>query len=59
MKRIAPSIICHAHALCVDHLFQVAKTGSSEEYATLPMTFVPGFLETMRDWLRTHVGTKP
>jgi uncharacterized protein len=42
-----------------NHLFQVAKTGSPEEYATLPMTFVPGFLETIRDWLRAHVGTKP
>lgn len=25
MKRIAPLIVCHAHALSLDHLFQVAK----------------------------------
>jgi uncharacterized protein len=42
-----------------NHLFQVAKTGSPEEYATLPMTFVPGFLENIRDWLQVQVGTKP
>ena len=40
-----------------NHLFQVAKTGSPDEYATLPMAFVPGFLEIIRDWLRAHVGT--
>ena len=40
-----------------NHLFQVAKTGSPSEYATLPMAFVPGFLETIRDWLRARVGT--
>jgi uncharacterized protein len=40
-----------------NHLFQVAKTGSPSEYATLPMGFVPRFLETIRDWLRSHVGT--
>jgi uncharacterized protein len=39
-----------------NHLFQVAKTGSPSEYATLPMGFVPRFLETIRDWLRSHVG---
>ncbi len=42
-----------------NHLFQVAKTGSPYEYTTLPMTFVPEFLETIRDWVRAHVGTKP
>jgi uncharacterized protein len=40
-----------------NHLFQVAKTGSPSEYATLPMGFVPRFLQTIRDWLRSHVGT--
>ena len=40
-----------------NHLFQVAKTGSPYEYAKLPMTFVPGFLDTLRDWLRAHLRT--
>ena len=40
-----------------NHLFQVAKTGSPDEYAKLPMAFVPGFLDTLRDWLRAHLRT--
>jgi uncharacterized protein len=40
-----------------NHLFQPAKNGSPIEYATLPMTFVSGFLETIRIWLQAHVGT--
>ncbi|MEZ4622481.1 MAG: alpha/beta fold hydrolase [Caldilineaceae bacterium] len=34
-----------------NHLFQQAKTGSPEEYATLPAEFVPNFLETIGVWL--------
>lgn len=37
-----------------NHLFQDAKTGSPNEYAMLPMHFVPGFLETIGDWLTQH-----
>lgn len=34
-----------------NHLFQQAKTGSPDEYATLSAEFVPGFLETIGVWL--------
>lgn len=34
-----------------NHLFMDAVTGGVEEYATLPPDFVPGFLETIADWL--------
>jgi hypothetical protein len=37
-----------------NHLFQSAKTGSPAEYATLPPAFVPGFLETISDWILAH-----
>jgi hypothetical protein len=38
-----------------NHLFQEAVTGSVEEYATLPTDFVPGFLDTIVDWLLARV----
>ena len=38
-----------------NHLFQKATTGSVQEYATLPADFVPGFLDTVVDWLDARV----
>ena len=40
-----------------NHLFQKATTGSVEEYATLPTDFVPGFLDTISDWLLERIKT--
>ena len=40
-----------------NHLFQDAVTGSVTEYATLPPEFIPGFLETITDWLLFETGT--
>jgi uncharacterized protein len=37
-----------------NHLFQFAQTGSPDEYAKLPMRFVPGFLGTIAGWLEYH-----
>ena len=34
-----------------NHLFQDATTGCLLEYPELPMRFVPGFLDTIGDWL--------
>lgn len=36
-----------------NHLFQAAKTGGVREYAQLPHTFSPEFLDTVTAWLRT------
>jgi pimeloyl-ACP methyl ester carboxylesterase len=38
-----------------NHLFQSASTGSPNEYASLPKEFVPGFLDTMANWILEHV----
>jgi hypothetical protein len=38
-----------------NHLFQSAITGSPGEYATLPKEFVPGFLDTVKDWIVERV----
>jgi len=38
-----------------NHLFQEAVTGSPDEYLTLEMAFLPGFLETISDWLLKRV----
>ncbi len=38
-----------------NHLFQSAITGSPNEYASLPKEFVPGFLDTMSDWIIQRV----
>ena len=34
-----------------NHLFQEAVTGGPEEYMALEMAFLPGFLDTISDWL--------
>lgn len=34
-----------------NHLFQEAVTGGPEEYLALDMAFLPGFLDTISDWL--------
>ncbi len=39
-----------------NHLFQEAATGSPNEYARLPKAFVPGFLETIGEWLIGRFG---
>lgn len=39
-----------------NHLFQAAVTGSISEYATLDKRFVPGFLETIADWIVARVN---
>ena len=39
-----------------NHLFQVAQTGSPEEYATLEQDYLPEFLPTIIDWLAERVG---
>ncbi len=41
-----------------NHLFQQAVTGSPEEYATLPAEFVPGFLDTIAEWLLARVDVQ-
>lgn len=38
-----------------NHLFQEAVTGHPNEYASLATTFVPGFLETITDWLLERI----
>jgi uncharacterized protein len=38
-----------------NHLFQAAATGSPNEYAVLPKEFVPGFLDTISEWILAHV----
>jgi pimeloyl-ACP methyl ester carboxylesterase len=38
-----------------NHLFQEAVTGSPGEYATLKKEFVPGFLDTITDWIKVKV----
>ena len=38
-----------------NHLYLTATTGSPSEYASLKKEFVPGFLETMSDWILKHV----
>ncbi|MDP2886572.1 MAG: alpha/beta hydrolase [Ignavibacteria bacterium] len=37
-----------------NHLYLTAKTGSPSEYATLRKEFVPGFLDTISDWILKH-----
>ena len=38
-----------------NHLFLSAKTGSPSEYSSLKKEFVPGFLDTMTDWILKRV----
>jgi hypothetical protein len=37
-----------------NHLFQEATTGSITEYAKLAPAFVPGFLDTVSNWIRAR-----
>lgn len=38
-----------------NHMFQSAVTGSPKEYSSLPKEFVPGFLDTMTNWILERV----
>jgi hypothetical protein len=38
-----------------NHLFLTSVTGSPSEYSKLKKEFVPGFLNTMSDWILKHV----
>ncbi len=38
----------------LNHLFQKAKTGGIEEYATIPETMSPEALHVIRDWVLSH-----
>ena len=37
-----------------NHLFQAAILGAVDEYPILDKEFIPGFLETLTNWLRIH-----
>jgi len=39
----------------LNHLFQTAKTGSTEEYAQIEETFAPAALDTIAAWIKTTV----
>lgn len=41
-----------------NHLFQKAGTGSPSEYAKLEKAFLPGFLETVSEWISERTGSK-
>jgi uncharacterized protein len=41
-----------------NHLFQRAVRGGPDEYLTLEMAFVPGFLDALTDWARDRVGAR-
>ncbi|MGH9414257.1 MAG: alpha/beta fold hydrolase, partial [Terriglobales bacterium] len=43
----------------LNHLFQPAKTGMLNEYATIPITFAPAALARVERWLAGVVGSKP
>jgi hypothetical protein len=38
-----------------NHLYQEAKTGSPTEYAELSKEFVPGFLDSITNWIKETV----
>jgi hypothetical protein len=38
-----------------NHLFLAAKSRSPKEYGTLKKEFIPGFLETMSEWILRHL----
>lgn len=46
-KRVMVKVYADAN-----HLFQVAKTGLPQEYATLEKQFVPGLLDDLTAWIR-------
>lgn len=37
-----------------NHLFQLANTGSTQEYSVLPKRFIEGFLDLILDWLNEY-----
>lgn len=43
----------------LNHLFQTAKTGSPQEYATIEETVAPVVLETVTAWLKSTLSTPP
>ena len=42
-----------------NHLYQAAVTGGVSEYATLKKEFVPGFLETISQWILEKTRPAP
>ncbi len=40
----------------LNHLFQTAKTGSTDEYGKIEETFAPSALEIIGDWIRDRAG---
>jgi hypothetical protein len=42
----------------LNHLFQTAKTGSPNEYASIEETFSPDALALIRDWILARFGNK-
>jgi alpha-beta hydrolase superfamily lysophospholipase len=42
----------------LNHLFQHAKTGGMDEYATIEETFAPEALSTIGDWIVTRFPQK-
>lgn len=42
-----------------NHLFQLANTGSVQEYSTLPKRFIDGFLDLILDWLYEYAEVVP
>lgn len=43
----------------LNHLFQPAKTGLPNEYASIPITFAPAALQRIERWLAGVVGSQP
>lgn len=43
----------------LNHLFQTAKTGGPDEYATIEETFSPEALAVMTQWIRAHTLDAP
>ena len=39
-----------------NHIFQEARTGSVNEYATLKKEFVPGLLDDLTEWILARVA---
>lgn len=39
----------------LNHLFQTAKTGAPDEYATIEETFAPAALQVIGDWITRHI----
>jgi hypothetical protein len=43
----------------LNHAFQPAGTGNIDEYQRIDVTFDPGALERIADWIRRHTGLEP